>query len=116
MDGDPDCDLDIAATAGVSGEAYNYRRPAYGDLTIVLAQGAPTWGLLPSEAARVRSDLQSILSVPIFDPDDVDGRLLGTLQVDSRLTIMEMGYDDSSRIAVAERFADVIALLLKVGT
>ena len=55
------------------------------------------------------------MSVPIFDPDDTDGPLLGTLQVDSDSTFQDMEFDRPERRAVAERFADVVALLLKTG-
>ncbi len=115
MDRDPDQDLEIDATAGVSGEAVRSRVAVWGDLTLARQQGGPSWGLSHPEMAKVRGGLKSVLSVPLFDPDDPEGQLLGTLQVDSDLTIEEMGFDRPERRAVAERFADVVALLLKVG-
>jgi hypothetical protein len=115
MHGDPDSDLEIDATAGVSGEAFVHRKPAYGDLLIGLNPGGPSWGLRESEKAKVRSDLKSILSVPLFDPDDPDGQLLGTLQIDSNVSLQEMGFDQPDHRQIAERFADVVALLLKTG-
>jgi hypothetical protein len=115
MDGDPDRDLEIDDTAGVSGEAFVQRVTSYGDLSLALQPGGPTWGLRESERGKVRRELRAILSVPIFDPDDPDGRLLGTLQVDSDLTIEEIEFDKPERRAVAERFADVVALLCKTG-
>ena len=116
MSSDSDFDLEIDATAGVSGEAYSQRVTTYGDLELALQPGGPTWGLQPGERAKVRTSLKSILSVPIFDPDEPEtGPLLGTLQVDSDLTFTEMQFDSPERRAVAERFADVIALLLKAG-
>jgi hypothetical protein len=115
MGHDPDCDLEINATAGVSGEAYSQRVTTFGDLGLALQTGGPTWGLKPGELAKVRSSLKSVLSVPVFDPDNPGGELLGTLQVDSDLTFTDMQFDNPERRAVAERFADVIALLLKAG-
>jgi hypothetical protein len=115
MRDDPDCDLEIDATAGVSGEAFSQRVTTFGDLGLALQPGGPTWGLRPGERAKVRTSLKSILSVPIFDPDNPDGELLGTLQIDSDLTFTEMQFDRPEQRDVAERFADVIALLLKVG-
>jgi hypothetical protein len=115
MDSDSDCDLEIDDSAGVSGEAFVQRATTYGDLAILLHPGGPTWGLRPAEKAKVRRDLKSILSAPIFDPDDAEGPLLGTLQVDSDLTFEQMEFDKPERRAVAERFADVVALLLKAG-
>lgn len=115
MTADPDNDLEIDSTAGVSGEAFVHRLAAYGDLGLALQPGGPTWGLHDAERAKVRRSLHSILSVPIFDPDDTDGPLLGTLQVDSDSTFQDMEFDRPERRAVAERFADVVALLLKTG-
>lgn len=115
MQHDPDYDLEIDATAGVSGEAYSQRCTTYGDLALALQPGGPTWGLKPGEKAKVRPTLKSILSVPVFDPDNPEGKLLGTLQVDSDHTFTEMQFDNPERRAVAERFADVIALLSKAG-
>jgi hypothetical protein len=115
MKNDGDSDLEIDAAAGVSGEAFTHRVAHYGDLQLTLQPGGPTWGLRESERARIRSDRKSILSVPIFDPDNPRGALVGTLQVDSERTFEEMAFDDPDRRAMAERFADVIALLLKTG-
>jgi hypothetical protein len=115
MENDGDADLEIDATAGVTGEAWIHRTPAFGDLALALQSGGPTWGLRPQETAKVRQGLRSVLSVPIFDPDNPTGQLLGTLQVDSDLTFQEMGFDVQERREIAERFADVIALLLKTG-
>jgi hypothetical protein len=92
MSSDPDIDLEIDVTAGVTGEAWIHRTPAFGDLTLALQKGGPTWGLRATETARVRPSLRSILSVPIFDPDNPTGDLLGTLQVDSDLSLQEMGF------------------------
>ena len=115
MSADPDQDLEIDATAGVSGEAFSQRVTFYGDLAMALQPGGPTWGLRDAERAKVRKGLKSILSVPVFDPDDADGPLLGTLQVDSDLTFEQLGFDRPERRDMAERFADVVALLLKAG-
>jgi hypothetical protein len=113
MDGDPDHDLEIDITAGVSGEAFVQRATVFGDLRLALQEGGPTWGLRTAERAKIRRELRSILSVPLYDPDDPEGDLLGTLQVDSDLSITEMGFDVPEQRVIAERFADVIALLLK---
>jgi hypothetical protein len=115
MGGDADCDLEIDATAGVSGEAFVQRATTYGNLALALQPGGPTWGLRDSERAKVRQQLKSILSVPVFNPDDPEGTLLGTLQIDSDLTFEEMEFDRPDRRAVAERFGDVVALLIRTG-
>jgi hypothetical protein len=115
MEGDPDWDLEIDETAGVSGQAVLHRRPAFGDISLPLQPGGPDWGLRDTEKARIRRTLMSILSVPVFDPADPTGALLATLQVDSDLPLSESGLDQEEKWRLAERFADVVSLLLETG-
>lgn len=65
--------------------------------------------------ARVRASLRSVLSVPIADPDNPAGPLVGTFQIDSDLMIEETGFDEEYSHEMAERFADVLALLMKAA-
>lgn len=65
------------------------------------------------EKAKVRQSLKSILSVPVFNPADTDGPLFATLQVDSDFPLAEIGFDQEQKWRVAERFADVVSLLLE---
>ena len=109
---DPDQDLDIGATAAASGKAVAERRAAVADLVLLQITAAPPWGLTASEQARVRPTLKSILSVPIFNPEDVDGPLLGSLQVDSDLTVEEAGFNKPEAAELLQQFADVLSLLL----
>ncbi len=113
MDRDPDFDLEIDATAGVSGQAVINRRPAIGDISLPLQAGGPDWGLRDAEKARVRQSLKSILSVPVLNPSDADGPLLATLQIDSDLPLTESGLGNEQKRQAAERFADVVSLLLE---
>lgn len=113
MDGDPDLDFEIDASSGASGQAVVNRRPAFGDLQLQLQPGGPDWGLREHERARVRQSLRSILSVPVFSPSDPDGDLLATLQVDSDLPLTAIGFDQEQAWRKAERFADVVSLLLE---
>jgi hypothetical protein len=115
MDSDPDLDLELDATAGVSGQAVLHRKPAFGDISIPLQPGGPDWGLRDSEKAKVRQTLKSIRSVPVFDRGNPEGPLLATLQIDSDLPLDESGYDHEEKWRLAERFADVVALLLEAG-
>ena len=115
MEKDPDCDLEIDVTAGVSGQAASKRRPAFGDISLPLQPGGPDWGLRDAEKARVRQSLKSILSVPVFNPADPDGALFATLQIDSDLPLTEIGFDREEEWHIAERFADVISLLLEAN-
>jgi hypothetical protein len=115
MEKDPDFDLEIDATAGVSGQAVINRRLAFGDLSLALQPGGPDWGLRDAEKARVRQSLKSILSVPVFNPADPDGPLLATMQIDSDSPLGEIGFDQGQEWQLAERFADVVSLLLETS-
>jgi hypothetical protein len=112
MASDPDRDLEIGATTAASGKAVSERRAAVADLGLLQITAAAPWGLSASEQARVRPSLKSILSVPIFNPEDVDGPLLGSLQVDSDLTVEEAGFNKPEAAELLQQFADVLSLLL----
>src|SRR5262245_14791740 len=112
MADDPDKDLEVDATAGASGKAVTFRRAAVADLTLLRITDVPPWGLKAAEQARVRPRLKSILSVPIFDPADANGPLLGTLQVDSDLSVEEAGFNRPEAAELAQQFADVVSLLM----
>ena len=112
MGGDPDRDLEIGATAAASGKAVTERRAAVADLVLLQITAVPAWGLQAAEQARVRPTLKSILSVPIFNPEDIDGPLLGTLQVDSDLTVEEAGFNKLESSELLQQVADVLSLLL----
>jgi len=113
MDEDPDNELEMDAFAGVSGKAMREKAYVWGDLTIAESPGAPSWGLRPDEQRRVRPGLKSIVSVPLIDCDAPGDEPLGTLQIDSDLTIEEFLPDRAAGGKIAFRFADVVALLLK---
>lgn len=112
MDSDPDRDLEMDATAAASGKAVTERRAAVADLVLLQLTTEPTWGLRAAELARVRPTLKSILSVPVFNPKDVDGPLLGTLQVDSDLTMEEAGFIRPESSELLQQFSDVLSLLM----
>ena len=112
MENDPDRDLEIDSTAAASGKAVSERRAAVADLVLLQITAVPTWGLRADEQAQVRHTLKSILSVPVFNPDDVDGPLLGSLQVDSDLTVEEAGFNRPEASELLQQFADVLSLLM----
>lgn len=112
MANDPDQDLEIGATAAASGRAVGARCAAVADLVLLQITAAPAWGLRAAEQARVRPTLKSILSVPIFNPEDVDGPLLGSLQVDSDLTVEEAAFNKPESAELLQQFADVLSLIL----
>jgi hypothetical protein len=112
MDDDPDADLEIDATAGASGKAVAFRRATVADLTLLQISAVPPWGLHADEHARVRPRLKSILSVPIFDPANANGPLLGTLQVDSDLSVEQAVFNRPEAAELMQQFADVLSLLM----
>ena len=112
MDGDPDADLEIDATAGASGKAVAFRRATVADLTLLQISAVPPWGLHADEQARVRPRLRSILSVPIFDPANANGPLLGTLQVDSDLSVEQAAFNRPEAAELMQQFADVLSLMM----
>jgi hypothetical protein len=112
MAGDADADLEMGATAGASGKAVLYRRAAVADLTLLQITSVPPWGLTAGEQAHVRPKLKSILSVPIFHPAHANGPLLGSLQVDSDLTVEEAGFNKPEAAELMQQFADVLSLMM----
>jgi hypothetical protein len=112
MAGDSDEELEIGATAGASGKAMLHRRAAVADLTLLQISSVPPWGLSADEQAHVRPKLKSILSVPIFHPVNANGGLLGTLQVDSDLTVEEAGFNKPEAAELMQQFADVLSLMM----
>lgn len=112
MENDPDRALEIAATAAASGKAVTERRAAVADLGLLRITAIPAWGLKADEQAQVRPTLMSILTVPIFNPEDIDGPLLGSLQVDSDLTVEEAGFTKPESAELLQQFADILSLLL----
>jgi hypothetical protein len=113
MHDDTDEDLSMEIGAGISGRAARSREPFFGDLTADPPGKAVGWGLKKSESKRVREGLKSIMSVPLFNPADPAGPILGTLQVDSDLPLSEMFPDQIRAGQVATTFADAISLVLK---
>jgi len=112
MESDPDAGLEIGANAGASGKAVLYRRAAVADLTLLQITSVPPWGLTADEQAHVRPKLKSILSVPIFHPMNAEGPLLGTLQVDSDLTVEQAGFNKPEAAELMQQFADVLSLMM----
>ena len=112
MENDPDRDLEVGATSAASGKAVTERRAAVADLGLLRITATPPWGMKTDEQMRVRPTLMSILSVPIFNPEDIDGPLLGSLQVDSDLTVEEAGFTKPESAELLQQFADLLSLLL----
>jgi hypothetical protein len=71
--------------------------------------------LRAAETAKVRQTLHSILSAPVFDPDNPDATPIATLQVDSDLPLEQTQYGQEEIQQLAERFADVVALLCQAA-
>jgi hypothetical protein len=112
MENDPDRHLEVGATAAASGKAVTERRAAVADLGLLRITATPAWGMKADEQVRVRPTLMSIVTVPIFNPEDIDGPLLGSLQVDSDLTVEEAGFTKPESAELLQQFADLLSLLL----
>ncbi len=125
MDTDPDREFEFAIDAGVTGRCWQEKKLQLGDLAEVrdLAQADPgylmrKWKFRPQDQAAVRPTLQSLLSLPIFDPTDYNpstntGSLIGVLNFDSDNTIKEIGFNKGEVVEVGKKYAEVIANLLK---
>ena len=124
MDEDQDREFEIDMDAGVTGRCWNERKIQLVDLADVsrMANQDPDylmkeWKFRPQEQAVVRRSLQSLLSVPIFDPRDYDsstntGTLIGVVNFDSDNTIEDIGFNREEVVEIAKHHAEVIAHLL----
>lgn len=97
MDDDPDQDLEIGLSAGVSGEAFASGRAVAAAMP--LAPQAMFAGLTQAEASRIRKDRRAVLAVPIraagYNPTGPEGLpIVGTLSVDSSWSLEQLGWKD----------------------
>jgi hypothetical protein len=113
MTHDPDCDLEIAFSDGVSGAAASRSEPVFGDLRLQPVPGGPSWKLPnPSEQAKVRLGLQTIWSVPILGKEHSPPEVIGTLQVDSDHGWEDIVAQPADFFPVLESFAKMLAPIL----
>jgi hypothetical protein len=113
MKGDPDENLEIGAFAGVSGTAMHDKDVVLGDLSKEPLKGAPGFGLKKRELKKVRQKVRTIISGPIYNPDDRNGDLLGTIQVDSDAEFDLLIPDKIQATKIATAFGDAMSFVLK---
>ena len=119
---DGDRNLKLSVGTGASGRAFEKCQPVLVDL-LATARNPHDWALSEDQQRLVRADRRSMLSVPIFDPDDpYKGRSvaepIGVLSVDSRTKLPETGWlpnpnnDPGDAIRILVDFAEAIGTLL----
>jgi NTE family protein len=97
MDDDPDQSLQLAESAGCSGQCWSGREPTYADLREAAADPF-AFGLTSEQQARVRKDRKAMLSVLIFDRMALSDRenpeppLLGVLSFDTDRSLEDLGW------------------------
>jgi hypothetical protein len=113
MHEDPDETLCVNMYEGISGQAAKRREPVIADVAEMLFD--PNSSMLPKrkrKSRRTRKSLKAVLSVPILSPDDQEGDLLGTLQVDSDAPASLVFPDEVRAGQIATNFADALSLVL----
>ena len=113
MRGDSDENMEMGAFSGVSGTAMHERDVVLGDLSKEPLKGAPGWGLKKRELKKVRQRVRTIVSGPIHDPDNRNGDLLGTIQVDSDHEFDILIPDKIQAMKIATAFGDAMSFVLK---
>jgi NTE family protein len=113
MEGDTDIDLELPENAGCSGKAWSARTAALANLAE--AAKNPDWGMTKEQHAKVPTERQSMLSVPIHRPlrdDDITPPSpVGTLSVDSVTSLDETGWlERTSRGVLAH--ADAVSIMM----
>jgi hypothetical protein len=117
MDGDPDRQLSISSISGVAGHVFHSaEEPVCFDRC---AQPEHPWSSVqpPHANTGIRSQMCTILCVPIFDPYDGNlptgqRRKLGVLCVDSDLRPDQIGLSTVNAQSLAARVADLLAIVL----
>lgn len=98
MDGDPDSDLEMGATAGCSGRAWEDCAVAVADVQEG-RERPEDWGMTAAQYAKIPRRVRAIISVPILD-DPETGRPgmhpLGTISIDCRTALSDTGWIDVS--------------------
>jgi hypothetical protein len=112
MHGDPDEKISMKMFDGISGMAAKRRCPTIADISEIVADCKSGMRLDKKLQKMVRPTLQTILSVPVLNPEDSEGELLGTLQLDSDLPISVIFPDTFRASQIAVTFADAASLML----
>lgn len=93
VEGCSDYDIELALGDGVTGAAWTTRADRVGDLQAI-RRGAREGVVAPHEYRKKIPDTRhTMLAVPIFNPKNKNGKLLGTLAVDTTTTPAEADWE-----------------------
>jgi NTE family protein len=98
MDDDPDSDLEMDATAGCSGRAWEDCGVAVADVQEG-RERPEDWGMTAAQYAKIPRRVRAIISVPILDDPETSRPAmhpLGTISVDCRTALSDTGWVDES--------------------
>lgn len=125
MDTDPDQEIEFNIDGGATGRCWQSRKIQIVDLGAVRQKVREDpnflfneWKMEAQEHQAVRTTLNALLSIPIFDLQDSNlysekGNLIGVLNFDSDHQIQEIGFDQKEIVNIGKRFRNTIAELLK---
>ena len=96
MDDDPDSDLELDATAGCSGQAWQECNVAFADVAAGRAN-PEAWGMTAAQYAKIPLTIRSAISAPIVE--DLEAarpgmQPVGTISVDCRTPLADIGWID----------------------
>lgn len=108
MDDAPDGDLELDATAGCSGRAWQECGVAVAD--VEEGRSRPEdWGMTPGQYAKIPESVRSVISVPIID----DARSaqpgmhpIGTISIDCQTALADTGWMDAADSGGGEKVVD----------
>ncbi len=110
----PDLGISFERWQGCTDQAWADGRQTMGDLSRATeADLHERWKLSPMQI-RITNHLKSILSTPIFHPQNSD-IILGVLSIDSDADMSESRFDQAEFLDAALQVAEALAHLLLVG-
>ncbi|MQY67925.1 MAG: hypothetical protein GH150_00875 [Hadesarchaea archaeon] len=107
MDGHKDRYFQLDVNKGCTGHAFQHKKPYWVDLTKVTHQDYLV------DPTKVWEKMKSILSVPIFDPENPQKKPLGTLNVDADLKLKLSKLNKEKVYLIVNTYSDWIGKLLK---
>lgn len=105
MENAPDLNIELEKHQGCAGQVWGSGEQMAADLPPNSSAVGPSWNLT-REQEKVTSELRSILSTPIFDPENSQ-KVLGVFNIDSKLCLSEAGLLDKS---IPDKAADYASM------
>jgi hypothetical protein len=103
MVGCVDRDFCLEQSQGCAGRAFTTKNPYWVDVSIPEAHEK-----YYVDSGKVWCNMKSVLSVPII----LEGKTLGTLNIDSTLDLNASGFNQEKIYTVTQAYADLVALLI----